>query len=107
MKQVTWRGWYNRIELRVMNKRKSFLIHRLVATTFIGNKNLVVDHIDNNKTNNKLSNLQFVSVKENISKYFLDKEFIKVWLKKLSNYSNLDSNEFIKIWLLIFRDKMI
>ena len=51
---------------------KSLAIHRLMAYTFLnhtpsGNK-LVVDHIDNNKLNNNLSNLQVITHRENIVK---------------------------------------
>lgn len=42
-------------------------IHRIVAETFIGEQptGLVVDHIDRNRQNNKLSNLHYVTQKEN------------------------------------------
>lgn len=42
-------------------------IHRIVAETFIGEQpiGLVVDHIDRNRQNNKLTNLHYVTQKEN------------------------------------------
>src|SRR4051812_19194876 len=42
-------------------------VHRLVAITFIpnSNKELVVDHIDCDKSNNKVENLEWVSQKVN------------------------------------------
>ena len=46
---------------------KHFLVHRLVANTFIpnpGNK-LEVNHIDSNKINNHISNLEWVTRDEN------------------------------------------
>ena len=50
------------IERKQVHKR----IHRLVADTFLGvNPNLVVNHIDGNKHNNKLSNLEWVTSEEN------------------------------------------
>lgn len=41
-------------------------VHKIVAHTFLGEQgNLVVDHIDRNRQNNNLSNLRYVSVREN------------------------------------------
>lgn len=45
--------------------RKSMKVHRLVAEAFIGKSKLQVDHIDGNKENNNLSNLEYVTNKEN------------------------------------------
>jgi hypothetical protein len=47
--------------------RKSHQVHRLVGCAFINNPNdkLCVDHKDNNRTNNHISNLRFVTNKEN------------------------------------------
>ena len=50
--------------------RKVFSVHRLILETFEPNINsdkLQVNHIDGDKTNNKLSNLEWVSCKENIN----------------------------------------
>ena len=47
------------------------LIHRLVAEAFIGPiaDGMQVDHIDSDKTNNRVGNLQIVTAKENTSLY--------------------------------------
>ena len=49
------------------NKRKNLLLHRIIATAFIDNpgKKPQVNHIDENKLNNDLSNLEWCTVKEN------------------------------------------
>lgn len=53
--------------------QKSFKVHQLVAVAFLnhvpdGYKSLIVDHIDNNKLNNKLDNLQLTTARNNTSK---------------------------------------
>lgn len=51
---------------------KNYKVHQLVAMAFLEHKpsgsNKVVDHIDNNKLNNNVSNLQIVSTRLNCSK---------------------------------------
>ena len=65
-------GGYRKIGLRKDKNRKQFRVHQLVAQAFldhtIDNYTMVVDHIDNDKTNNKLSNLQVVTQRQNSSK---------------------------------------
>ena len=49
------------------NKSKNLLLHRIVATAFIDNpeEKPCVNHIDENKLNNDLSNLEWCTVREN------------------------------------------
>lgn len=63
-----------RVDLWKNGKNKTFLVARLVAFTFynenINNHKLTVDHIDGNRFNNNLENLELVSLKENIKRAF-------------------------------------
>lgn len=58
---------YSRIRATLNGKRTTLEIHRLVALAFVKNpfKKPHVNHIDGNKQNNKSSNLEWVTPKEN------------------------------------------
>lgn len=65
---------YLKITLRKNNKSKKYYVHRLMAETFLNlkkNSKLQVDHIDNNRLNNNITNLQVLTQKENIKKQML------------------------------------
>lgn len=63
-----------RVSLWKDGNQRDFLVARLVAFTFYGmdinDRTLTVDHIDGNRFNNELKNLQIVSLKENIQRAF-------------------------------------
>lgn len=57
---------YSRVNLSVKGKRFEKKVHRLVMLTFRGESLLPVDHRDGNKDNNCLSNLEYVTARENL-----------------------------------------
>ena len=66
MKQCS-NGRYMKVALCIKGKLKQFLVHRLVAKAFVPNpeNKREANHIDGNKTNNKVSNLEWVTAREN------------------------------------------
>lgn len=55
------------VELRKNNKGKKFYVHRIVMLNFSKEKQQeTVNHIDGNKENNQLSNLEWLSYSENL-----------------------------------------
>lgn len=59
---------YRYISLRVDGKYKNFYVHRLVVEAFIGEipDGMVVNHLDYNKANNCIDNLEITTQKENV-----------------------------------------
>jgi hypothetical protein len=66
LRQEISKGYF-RVSLSKNNVVKRFLVHRLIAACFIENANdkRCVNHIDGNKQNNNVSNLEWVSHSEN------------------------------------------
>lgn len=72
MKQLNKnKGGYLYVPLYKGTKQKNFLIHRLVAFMFIENSDVEnkvqINHIDEDKENNHISNLEWVTPKENVN----------------------------------------
>ena len=69
-KPSTHKDGYYKLVLTKDKKEKTFLLHRLLALHFIPNPlNLPeVDHIDRNRQNNDLSNLQWITHQGNCEK---------------------------------------
>jgi hypothetical protein len=86
---------YLNTSIKIGNIKRNLTYHQIIAITYLGhipNKfKIVVDHIDNNKLNNKLSNLQLISNRENSSK---DR------INNTSNYTGVTMvcNKNIKKW---------
>ena len=67
MKQTTTNRGYRRITLSINGKEERWSVHRLVALLFIPNpeQKPQVNHIDGNKENNDVSNLEWCTASEN------------------------------------------
>lgn len=65
-KQSTNHKGYKCIYLCKGGKRKKFYIHRLVASHFMDDCDKQINHIDGNKTNNNVDNLEWVTPRENM-----------------------------------------
>jgi HNH endonuclease len=102
------RGFYFKVRL-VKDKgtsNKERFIHRLLALAFISNNNsvdMVVDHINGIKTDNRLSNLRWVTIKENLNNINFSETGIILckhtnkWIVKINNkiigyYNNIDKS---------------
>ena len=121
LKQSIGKKGYKVISLNKNKKRKQYKVHRLIAEAFIPNpeNKPQINHIDGNKLNNDINNLEWCTQNENIQhayntglyknyspppvrqkrkiiQYSLDGQFIKYWIgiadtaKKLNcDYSNI------------------
>jgi hypothetical protein len=84
--------------LSINKKRKTLTIHRMVATTFIPNPNNYpcVNHIDGNKLNNCVSNLEWCDSSQNISHAY--KNGLKMGVRgEKSHYAKLKEEDIINI----------
>jgi hypothetical protein len=86
------------ITLGNQGKCKRFLVHRLVAEVFLGlvpnGKEVEVDHINNDPSDNRLVNLQLLSSRENIVKYHKSIKDLPIGVYKRKNLKKFTS----RIW---------
>lgn len=70
LRQMTNVYGYLKLTLSVNGELKNKTIHSLVTQSFIGEcpDNLEISHKDGDRTNNKISNLEYITHKENINK---------------------------------------
>lgn len=62
---------YGYLRVTLYPSGKTYTVHRLVATVWIegqSNDRCQIDHIDNDKTNNSVENLEWVTPKENVNR---------------------------------------
>ena len=104
------KGWINGLGYRCFSIvddfgcTKTILGHRLVAMAFILNleNKPFVNHIDGNKQNNNISNLEWCTSKENVNHAYKNKlmnpvQIEKSWCAKLNNDSVIEIRKTIGI----------
>ncbi len=89
--------WYMIISLYKQWSRESFLVHRLVAQAFMRFSSMEINHIDWNRSNNTLSNLEYCTRSENLKHSF--RELWIVQNKPMSWRSWKLHPKSIKIWM--------
>ncbi len=76
---------YIAVKLQCNGERKQFYVHRLVAECYLGScHGSDVNHIDGNKSNNSVYNLEIVSHSENM-KHAFENKLLKGFISKHYN----------------------
>lgn len=65
LKHKLCRFGYHSVRLYKNGKEKRISVHKLVMLTFIGHSDLQIDHLNRNKNQNNLLNLEYVTASEN------------------------------------------
>ena len=76
---------YAKVDLRENGNRERKYIHRLIMNAFFGESNLIVNHKNENKLDNRLCNLEYITQSENVIK---------------SKKGKLNRNDYIEIYNL-------
>lgn len=91
---IAGRG-YNHLFLYKDKKASGFLVHRLVLLAFIGYSNLVVNHKNGIKTDNRLENLEYCTYSENEQHAY--KTGLKTNVGENHSQSKLTENDVLEI----------
>ena len=97
IKQQLAKNGYYIVGLYKERKCKQYYVHRLVAKAFLENEKEMVNHIDGNKKNNMLSNLEWCTRQENE---------IHAWKIGLKEKIRETSKENLKIARLYLNNKI-
>ena len=98
LKPITDRYGYLIVCLCAGGKQKMFKVHRLVYQAFHKNpeNKLCVNHIDENKTNNAASNLEWSTYEENNNHGTHNERMAKTQSKPVGQYTR--DGELVKVW---------
>lgn len=101
----TWNSVYGYkfVDLHINNKIKKIAVHRLVAMHFLDNTNNLpmVNHIDGNKTNNSVDNLEWCSGDYNMKHAVETGLIVSGEKNKKRLLSNAEADEVRKIYNII------
>ena len=91
-------GGYLKVGLRAGGKQKMFLVHRLVCQSFHENPDNKpqVNHLNEIKTDNRASNLEWCTCKRNINHGSRNERVAKTLSKPVGQYTR--DGELVKIW---------
>ena len=98
LKPATDKDGYLRVDFFNDSGRKVFKVHRLVCEAFHKNpeNKPCVNHIDENKTNNTVSNLEWCTVAENTNYGTRNARISKAQSKPVGQYTR--DGKLIKVW---------
>jgi len=65
LKPITHTNGYHHVNIYRGGARKKILVHRLVMLAFVGESDLQVNHVNGDKTDNRLENLEYCTAVEN------------------------------------------
>lgn len=74
VKQTVSSSGYLEVQLCMGRVKKHVRVHRLVAARYLGWSNLQVNHIDGDKKNNHITNLTYVTARQNVQHFFENRE---------------------------------
>jgi len=69
---------YDQVCLYRNGSRTKPTIHRVVMEAFIGKSNLIIDHINEVKRDNRLCNLEYVTIRENARRYRVNRRTLPI-----------------------------
>jgi hypothetical protein len=107
LKPYLQQGYYRISLIKEKNVKKSEAVHRLVAITFIPNVDdkPIIDHINQNKTDNHVLNLRWSTYKENAKNVNLEKRKQKT--NRIKSKISLRFCEDVKKWFVVTKNKKV